>query len=149
MSQTLDDLSTLYEADETAWLDAMVNLIERGQLAELDYGNLSEYLADRARSDRREVKSRLATLMAYLLKWTYQPEQRTRSWQATIAEQRQELEGLVASGVLRQHAERVLDDAYAHAIERAAVETGRAQEAFPSECPYSVHELLSRDLLSQ
>ncbi|MBX6314645.1 MAG: DUF29 family protein [Isosphaeraceae bacterium] len=44
----------------------------------------SEYLSDITRRDRREVESRLAVLIAHLLKWTYQPRRRTRSWRATI-----------------------------------------------------------------
>ncbi len=52
-------LGVLYESDETAWLEAMSELIRLGRLEELDYPNLSEYLADLARCDRREVESRL------------------------------------------------------------------------------------------
>ena len=37
-----------------------------------------------ARRDRREVFSRLVTLLAHLLKREYQPDHRSRSWLATI-----------------------------------------------------------------
>ena len=47
--------SVLYEQDETAWLEAMSELIRLGRLEEIDYPNLAEYLADMARRDRREV----------------------------------------------------------------------------------------------
>ena len=39
-------LSELYEADETAWLDAMAELIEQGRWSDLDYAHLQEYLTD-------------------------------------------------------------------------------------------------------
>src|SRR2546423_7111340 len=104
MAQALSP-SVLYEQDETAWLEAMAELIRLGRLDEVDYPNLAEYLADMARRDRREVESRLTTLIAHLLKWAHQPDSRSRSWRGTIIEQRQELEGLVGRGVLRNHAE--------------------------------------------
>jgi hypothetical protein len=136
-------LSQLYEADETAWLEAMAELIQQGRWDDLDYTHLGEYLTDMARRDRREVKSRLTTLLAHVLKWVHQPDHRSRSWRATIIEQRQELAELAARGVLRNHAEAVLAAAYAEAVERAAAETGLAAKSFPNECPYPLEQVLS------
>src|SRR5438094_601214 len=48
-------LPELYEADETAWLETMADLIRAGKYKELDYLHLGEYLSDMARRDRREV----------------------------------------------------------------------------------------------
>src|SRR5437667_12763961 len=70
------DLSLLYERDETAWLEVMSALAASGRFAEMDYRHLSEYLADMARRDRREVFSRLVVLLSHLLKWDHQPERR-------------------------------------------------------------------------
>src|SRR5438552_2938743 len=91
-------LSVLYEQDETAWLEAMSNLAAEGRHAEIDYHNLSEYLADMAKRDRREVASRLVVLLTHLLKWEYQPDHRSGSWHGTILEQRRELRKLLDSG---------------------------------------------------
>jgi hypothetical protein len=41
-------LGVLYEQDETAWLEAMSELIRQGRLDEVDYPNLAEYLTDMA-----------------------------------------------------------------------------------------------------
>jgi len=140
-------LSVLYEQDETAWLEAMSELIRRGRLEEIDYHHLAEYLSDMARRDRREAESRLAVLISHVLKWLHQPDQRSRGWKATVIEQRQELEGLVGRGVLRNHAEAVLADVYRKAVERAAAETGLPAETFPATCPFTLDQLLSADLL--
>ena len=139
-------LSQLYEVDETAWLEAMADLIQQGRWDDLDYPHLGEYLTDMARRDRREVESRLATLLTHVLKWEHQPDHRSRSWRATVIEQRQELSRLAARGVLRNHAETVLAEVYAEAVERAAAETGLPAESFPRECPYALDQLLSLDL---
>ncbi len=141
-------LAALYGTDETAWLDATAELVRLGRLGEVDAGTLAEYLADMARRDRREVESRLAVLLTHVLKWAHQPDRRSGSWRATVIEQRQELDGLVGRGVLRNHAEAVLADAYLKAVERSAAETGLPPDRFPAACPHTLDELLATDLLA-
>jgi hypothetical protein len=145
VQKTAEVLRNLYEADETAWLETMADLIKQGRLDDLDYSHLAEYLNDMARRDRREVKSRLTTLLTHLLKWTHQTEKRSKSWIRTIVVQRQELADDLSGGVLRKHAEAILPEVYANAVERAAVETGLPANAFPAECPYSLEQVLSGD----
>jgi hypothetical protein len=136
-------LSALYEQDETAWLEAMSALAAAGQYADMDYPHLSEYLADMAKRDRREVFSRLVTLMAHLLKWEYQPDHRSGSWLGTILEQRRELRQLLESGTLHNHAVAVLTKAYADACKQAAAETGVPRQTFPLESGWDVEALLA------
>src|SRR5437588_1493242 len=108
-------LPELYTEDETAWLDAMVDLLDAGAPAELDFASLREYLSDMAKRDRREVESRLVVLVTHILKWMHQPDHRSRSWRGSIVEQRQELRRLAGRGVLRNHAESVLAEVYQEA----------------------------------
>jgi hypothetical protein len=136
----------LYEADETAWLEAMSELIDQGRMDELDYSHLAEYLTDMANRDRRRVESRMAVLIEHLLKWVFQPDKRTRSWQRTILVQSEELSEDCASGVLRRHAEASLAKAYTKAVKRAAIATGLSEQTFPLECPYTLDQLLSSEL---
>ena len=136
----------LYEADETAWLEAMACLIREGKVAELDYPHLAEYLEDMARRDKREVASRLALLIAHLLKWHYQPERRSGGWRATVEVQAQELRELLESGVLSNYAEEILAKAYANAVRQAIAETGLPAATFPAECPYTIETLLAAEL---
>lgn len=137
------DLNALYEQDETGWLDAMSALAARGHHAEMDLPHLSEYLADMAKRDRREVYSRLVTLLSHLLKWEHQPERRSGSWRGTIREQRRELRQLLESGTLRNHAEAVLADAYAEARRQAADESELILDTFPAKDARSLDELLA------
>src|SRR5271166_2831123 len=88
-------------------------------------------------------KWRVASLLSHLLKWTDQPDHRSRGWRATVIEQRQELNRLAGRGVLRNHAQEVLADVYTEAVERAAAETGASRDRFPGECPYTLDELLT------
>ena len=135
--------AALYEADETAWLEATADLIRSGRLPEVDLNNLAEYLTDMARRDRREVFSRLVVLLSHLLKWEYQPERRSGSWRGTIREQRRELRQLLESGTLRKHAQAVLADAYAEARRQAADETELSLDVFPVRNARGLDELLA------
>src|SRR5439155_7652722 len=121
--QITSALASLYEEDETAWLEQMANLVAQKRFGEIDYANLSEYLCDMARRDKREVLSRLVVLVTHLLKWQQQPEQRSNSWRGTIISQRGELRDWLASGTLRRHAAEVLGQAYKRAVEQADAET--------------------------
>ena len=123
----------------------MSQLAAEGRCAEMDYSNLSEFLADMAKRDRREVSSRLVTLLTHLLKWEHQPDQRSRSWQGTIVEQRRELRKLLESGTLHNHAVAVLAEAYADARKQAAAETGLPRGTFPAECGWALESLLAED----
>ena len=139
----------LYESDETAWLELTADLVAQGRFKELDRENLVDYLRDMAKRDMREVENRLRLLMAHLLKWQYQPEKRSNSWRGTIVSQQHELPGLLDSGTLRKHADRVLAKCYLGAVEEAAAETGLPTEKFPRLCPYTVDWLLSSKLAAE
>jgi hypothetical protein len=82
-------------------------------------------------------------LLAHLLKWEYQPDGRSGSWQATILEQQRELRQLLESGTLRRHADAVLADAYADARKQAAAETGLPRNAFPEACGWDLDSALA------
>lgn len=140
-SAIAESLANLYTQDETAWLEAMAELVSRRDLAGLDLDNLREYLTDMASRDRREVKNRLVILLAHLLKWEFQPGKRSRSWRTTMLTQRQELADLASRGVLRAHADEVLSEAYKNAVELAASETGLPGNSFPVDCPYTIAQV--------
>jgi len=135
--------AALYEVDETAWLEAVADLIRNRRLSEVDLNTLAEYLTDMAKRDRREVFSRLVALLAHLLKWEYQPDYCSGSWRGTILEQQRELRQLLESGTLRNHATAVFADAYIDARKQAAAETGLRRTAFPEECGWDLDGALA------
>lgn len=121
----------------------MSALAASGRYEEIDYHHLSEYLADMAKRDRREVFSRLIVLLSHLLKWEHQPDRRSGSWRGTMREQRRELRQLLESGTLRNHAEAVLADAYSEARRQAADETELSLDIFPASNAWNLDELLA------
>lgn len=141
-----EPLTLLYEQDETAWLEAMSELLAEHRFGELDHVHLGEYLADMAKRDRREVFSRLVVLIGHLLKWQHQPTGRCGSWRGTIRQQRRELRQLLESGTLRNHAQAVLLEVYDEARKQAADETELSLATFPAECSWGLEELLDDEL---
>ena len=80
-------ISSLYEQDETAWLEQTADFVAKGRWDAVDREHLSEYLTDIAKRDKREVLSRLVILITHWLKWDHQPGKRSKSWQRTIMAQ--------------------------------------------------------------
>ena len=140
--QSTTTLPSLFEQDETAWLEQTADLVAQRRFAEIDTQSLTEYLNDMARRDKREVFSRLVILIAHLLKWDHQPDQRSNSWRGTILSQRRDLQLLLESGTLRRYAKESLAKIYKQAVEQAATESGLDEGVFPAECPMSPDEIL-------
>ena len=61
-----------YEKDFVAWLEDQERRARRGE--GLDLENVAEQLEGVARSDRREIRSRLSILLTHLLKCAAHPQ---------------------------------------------------------------------------
>ncbi len=146
VAPTLDN--TEYENDYFAWLMHQAELLSEKRLDALDLDHLIDEIQDLARAEKREIESRLGVLLVHLLKWSYQPEKRSGSWASTMIEQRARiLKRLQESPSLRSYPAEVLDEEYATAVGRAGVETGLGRETFPSECPFTIEQVLDLDFL--
>ena len=77
-----------YDEDFALWSAEQAGLIRAGRLDRLDLDNLAEEIDSLGRSEEHQIDSRLEVLLQHLLKWQFQPEKRTRSWAASILEQR-------------------------------------------------------------
>lgn len=82
-------MGTAYEDDVAAWADEQVALLRSGQWALLDIEHIAEELADMNVSHRYQLASRMAILMAFMLKWRYQPGRKGTSWLSTLRTQRE------------------------------------------------------------
>jgi Domain of unknown function DUF29 len=147
MVKALERPQTLYDEDLLAWAERQAVHLRAGQLDRLDVEHLIDELEAMAGRLRRELKNRLRILLAHLLKGQAQPEQRSRSWAATIAEQRDQIEALLEeSPSLRQDLEEFARSAYPRAVRLAAIETGLPRRVFPEDLPYAVTQILGDDL---
>ncbi len=142
-ARQLEQASNLYEQDFLAWIDEQGQALKARQVAALDWDNLVEEIESMGRSQRNELKSRLRMLLMHLIKWHWQPEKRSTSWQLTIKEQRFSLRDLFEmSPSLRQSLPVLLPKAWQDASSSAALETGLKESIFPEVCPWSVEDVL-------
>ncbi len=131
-----------YAEDFYGWLNTTAQLLRNRELSSVDFENIAEELESMGKSEKRELASRLTILLLHLLKWQYQPEKRSRSWENTIKIQRIEIEELLEeSPSLHYEVERVIDTAYRKARIGAEEETGIDQHHFPTTCPYAFDQL--------
>ena len=142
-TKATESLAELYESDETAWLDAMAELIRDERLDELDYAHLKEFLEDNDHRDRWEIYCQLGDHLAGVLMWTYHREKLTASRRAEIMSKGFDLEGWLDSPTLRKHADTILRKTYTDAVARACAEAESLPTAYPAECPWTLDQLIS------
>ncbi|MBD2690761.1 DUF29 domain-containing protein [Anabaena catenula] len=137
---------TTHDHDFYAWTQEQAHLLRTRQFNQIDFDHIAEEIEDMGRSEKRELESRLELLIMHLLKWQFQPNLRSRSWQLTIKEQRLRLEKLlVENPSLRGCLADSLEKIYQLAIISAERETGLS--SFPETCPYSLTEIFTLEFL--
>lgn len=138
----------LYDQDFYAWTQMQAKFLRTQQWEHLDVEHLVEEIEALGRAERRELVSRLAVLVAHLLKWQYQPGQRSRSWLDTIEEQRERLAELCEdSPSLKFYLPQAADRAWKSALRLAVRETALLREAFPLCNPYNLEQVLDAAFL--
>lgn len=90
-------MSLDYDNDYWSWTKAQADAARRRSSNELDWDRLAEELDALGASEERELYSRYVVLLSHLLNWAHQPERHSRSWENTIATQRE---------AIRRHLER-------------------------------------------
>jgi hypothetical protein len=138
--------ANLYETDFHAWTQQQAQLLKTGKLADIDLDHLIEELESMGAGERNQLQNRLKILLAHLLKWEYQPEYRSRSWAATLKEQRLSLLDLLEDNPsLKNILEARLKKAYPLAVLPAVRETNLDESTFPETCPYTLEEIFRLD----
>lgn len=137
-----------YDEDVIAWANQQARLLRAGRFDQLDIEHLAEEIEDVGKSEQRELASRMAVLLAHLLKWQFQPARRGRSWEATIRVQRNSVTRRLERAPSLKHSLSDPDwwhDAWNDAQTKAIDETGLSD--FPDRCPWSVTDILDPDWL--
>jgi hypothetical protein len=133
--------NSLYDTDFHAWAWEQARKLRAGE--PIDTENVAEELETLGRSEQQQLESRLAVLLAHMLKSEFQPEKRTASWTGTIKEQRRRVNRLLAKmPSLQATLQEAITEGYVTAIILASTETGIVEDDFPSECPYTVEQIL-------
>jgi hypothetical protein len=135
--------AALYDQDFYLWCLETCATLGAREFEALDVCHLIEEIRALAGRDRRELTSRLETLVMHLLKWHYQPAERSGSWRGTIRRERREIARLlVQSPSLKQMVPDDITTGYPHAREDASDETGLRLDTFSVTCPWTPEQVL-------
>jgi hypothetical protein len=92
-----------YDTDILIWSEQQAELLRRraaGELineADLDWPNIAEEIEALGKSDRRELRNRIATLLDHLIRLQASPATDPRAgWRKTVREQRRGIQTLLA-----------------------------------------------------
>lgn len=146
-----NESKNLYEQDFYLWLQTTANLLENNKFDELDIKNLIEEINSIGRSEKKELKSRLITLIEHILKleyWQLEKENNARGWRNTVAEQRLQIElTLEDSPSLRNMLDDIFEECYQKARQYILKRYQLSPNLFPENPPFSVTDVLNADYL--
>ncbi|MFN9175269.1 MAG: DUF29 domain-containing protein [Synechocystis sp.] len=136
-------MTTLYDQDYGRWAEKMADLLAQGRFSELDIENLVDEVRDLSKRERDRLLSSLRLIVHHLLKWDYQPQRRSRSWQVTIQRERNNISFYLkdSPSLKRYLTDEWLGQLYENAKLEAFKETGLE---FPLNCPFGIDEVLNR-----
>lgn len=140
-------MSVAYEEDFHGWALAQADALRRRSANELDWENLQEEIESLGRSQRKELRNRLTVLIAQLLKWDAQSDQRTRSWSVTINLQRRDIEDHLAENPsLKSSLNEIFDAACSRAVLFAAIETRLVEDDLERYLPADFETAMTRSI---
>ena len=141
--------SNLYETDFYAWTLEQSRLLKDGDLQNLDIINLVEEVESLGKQQRQELENRLAILLGYFLQWDYQPDRRSKSWKATIREQRRAAQKLIKQNPsLKPYLQEAIADAYESGLDLVVRETPLDYPELPQACAYTLAQLFDPEFPS-
>jgi len=133
----MKDLKSLYETDYALWLDRTIADLKERKLDSIDVENLLEEVNSLAGRERRELQSRLTTLLEHILKRRYLPMSECfRGWELTIKRSQIEIKKIIkASPSLKSYLIESLPECYQDAL--SLVET-IYDHSFPEQYPFPI-----------
>jgi hypothetical protein len=131
------------DADFYLWLHDQASTLRRLRPSALDWENLAEELEAMGRSEEDALESHLTNLLVHLLKWQYQPNKRTGSWEASIENSRDHVAKLLRrSPSLKSKIDEAFSAAYVHARREAGGQMGLSKQEWrrrlPDSCEWSL-----------
>jgi len=138
----------LYNQDYYQWIQETVKILEQRNFEDLDLDNLIEEIQDLALNEKQTIETNLIVVLKLLLKWQYQPEQRSGEIKASIRRHRYQIrDDLKVSPSLKTYLSEIWLESYQEARLQAADETDLSVEIFPEKCHFTIENILNRDYL--
>jgi hypothetical protein len=142
-------MGNLYDEDVIAWAEQQARLLRSCEWSQLDIVNIAEEIEDVGKSEKRELRHRLAVLVEHLIKWKWQTGRRGSSWLTTIRVQRIDIEKLLLKvPSLRATLDAELADAVWRDAVVMAVKEAECKD-LPDTSPWTLAQALAPDFLPQ
>lgn len=145
-------MSVAYETDILAWANEQAGYIRAGRFDLVDAEHLAEEIETMGKSEKRALASSMLVLLMHLLKWQYQPDRRSASWNQSIKVQRDEiqydLKDIPSLKTLFKD-EEWQKIVWRKARLEASKETGLGLNVFPDACPWDMTDVLKDDWLPE
>ncbi len=139
-------VQTDYEDDFEQWCYEQAELLRQRRFAEVDLPNVIEELEDMGKEQRRALTSSYRVLIAHLLKWQFQPQLRSSSWEVTIDRERDNIvDREKMNPSLGRDTKQIIEAVYRRSVREAAKETELPRNSFPPDCPYTIEQLRDSD----
>jgi hypothetical protein len=136
------------EVDLYSWALRQAELLRAGRLMEIDAAAIAEEIDDVAEEQYDKLESALRVVMLHLVKWDHQPDKRSRSWTASVREQRRRvLRQLRKNPGLRSRLDQAPGEAYEDARDEASAETGLPLSVFHVQRPFEYAEIMERPVI--
>ena len=140
--------ATRYDKDVLLWSQEQARLLRAGRFDELDIEHVADEIEDVGKSEKREFASRMAVLLAHLLKWAASPRigripggRRSTDQRRRIALAIKETPSLKA--VMRNPDWQ--EDLWLDARGQARKEMGLADGDVPEACPWTMDQAADAD----
>ena len=144
----IPDLKTLYEIDDSLWLEETIELLKAKNFDALDLDNLIEELEDLGNEKKFRVASFLQQIIRHALLlqfWASEREYNQGHWESELVNFQDQLNTYLTAS-LRKYLEQEFDNIYQKATRYVRKKT-KNQVIFPDTCPYSLEELLDPNWL--
>ena len=130
---------SLYESDFLLWTEETVAKLKSKDFDHVDFENLIEEIESLGRSEKKEVRNRLKTLLEHLIKRIYiNMPQEFNGWERTIREQRAEIKiELNDMPSLKRFWDELLDVAWSLALLKVNDEYAKKGYQIPDEWQFS------------
>ncbi len=137
-------LRPTYAGDAAAWATHQAAMLRARRFDELDIEHLAAEIDDLAKREFDALRSALVILLVHMVKWDYQPWQRSRSWHLSIAESRRRIERRLRDNPSFRRRDEALADVWPGIVGQVLLETDMDRAAFPTDCPYDWDAILDR-----
>ncbi|MDB9517163.1 DUF29 domain-containing protein [Roseofilum reptotaenium CS-1145] len=147
------NLSELYDRDFYLWVQTTVQLLQERRLDRIDFESLIEEVESMGKREKKELKSRLTTLIEHLLKlkyWESEKANKARGWRQTVVEQRRQIQYLLEdSPSLKVLLIEIWTECYGNARKDIIRKYRLEPELFPPEAGLTLDDILDDDYIPE